>query len=240
VAHETVHQWFGDAVTGADWHHLWLSEGFADYFAAVFFELHGGPEGRGPGELRRRMAEAAVEAIARFHEKGDPILDPAETDYLELLNPNNYEKAAWVLHMLRGQVGDEAFFRGMRDYYATFRDGTAWTADFERVMEEASGLELGWFFDQWTRRPGHPVLAVSFAPDGPDRARVTVRQVQSAAPFRFPLDLELGWRTGTRRERVVVEGEETTWTFETPDPFETVVLDPDGWLLHEEAAASGR
>jgi aminopeptidase N len=237
VAHETVHQWFGDAVTEADWHHLWLSEGFADYFAAVFFEMRGGPEGRGPAELRRRMAEAASNAIARWHAEGDPILDPDRTDYMGLLNENNYDKAAWVLHMLRAQVGDEAFFRGIRDFYAAYRDGTAWTADFQRVMEEASGLELGWFFDQWIRRPGHPVLAVSLEREGPDRGRVTVRQVQPGEPFRFPLDLELGWRTGTRRERVVVEGSETTWRFDTPDPIETVVLDPDGWLLHEEAAA---
>ncbi|HEY7530100.1 MAG TPA: M1 family metallopeptidase, partial [Gemmatimonadota bacterium] len=233
VAHETVHQWFGDAVTEADWHHLWLSEGFADYFAAVFFELHGGPEGRGPAELRRRMREAAPKAIARWHEKGDPILDPSQTEYLELLNPNNYEKGAWVLHMLRAQVGDEAFFRGIRDYYATYRDGVAWTADFRRVMEEASGVELEWFFDQWIRRPGHPILELSFERDGPHRGRVTVRQAQRGEPFRFPLDLELGWRTGTRRERVVVEGREATWTLDTPDPLETVVLDPDGWLLHE-------
>ncbi|MBA2565568.1 MAG: M1 family metallopeptidase [Gemmatimonadetes bacterium] len=233
VAHETVHQWFGDAVTEKDWHHLWLSEGFAEYFAAVFFEFHGGEQGRGAAELRRRMAQAAATAISYFGETGEAVYNPGERDYLELLNPNNYQKGAWILHMLRRQVGDPVFFEGIQSYYATFRDGTAWTDDFERVMEEASGLDLGWFFEQWVRRPGHPVLAIEHAPAGRGRAVVTLRQEQQVAPFRFPLDLELGWRSGTRREVVSVQGLETSWTFETPEPLETVVLDPDGWLLHE-------
>jgi aminopeptidase N len=102
-------------------------------------------------------------------------------------------------------------------------------------MEDASGMELGWFFEQWLGRPAHPVLAVEHEATGADRARVVVRQLQPGPPFRFPLELELGWRTGTRRERVVVDGPEASWTFDTPDPLETVTLDPDAWLLHQVA-----
>jgi aminopeptidase N len=235
VAHETVHQWFGDAVTEADWHHLWLSEGFATYFTAVFFELHGGPLGRGTEELERRMREMAGTVVAYFEQSGEAIHDPTQKDYFKLLNANNYEKGAWVLHMLRREVGDVAFFEGVRDYYASLRDGTAWTADFERAMERAAGTELGWFFEQWVDRPGHPVLAVEHAAEGPDSGRVTLRQVQAGAAFRFPVELELGWRTGTRRERVVMEGREASYVFDTPDPLETVTVDPDGWLLHVPA-----
>lgn len=237
VAHETVHQWFGDAVTEADWHHFWLSEGFADYFAAVFFEFHGGPEGGGPAELRRQMQEMAGEVVAYFRKTGEPILDLDQRDYFKLLNTNNYEKGAWVLHMLRRELGDETFFAGIRDYYATFRDETAWTADFARVMEEATGRELDWFFEQWVARAGHPVLALEHATEGPELSRVVVRQVQPGPAFHFWLELELKGAAGARRERVRVEEKEASYLFRTGQPVETVQIDPDGWLLHEVATS---
>ena len=244
VAHETVHQWFGDAVTEADWHHLWLSEGFATYFAAVFFEFHGGARGRGPEELARRMAAMTEAIFEHTSATGQPIFAPASGagDYLHLLNANNYEKGAWVLHMLRGLVGDESFFAGIRDYYATLRDDTAWTADFERIMEGSSGQDLGWFFAQWVGRPGHPVLEVATVP-AEGGIRVILRQIQPGAPFRLALDLELRWAGGERRQRVELSAREAEYVIETPaprvprpaDPVH-VVLDPDGWLLHERSA----
>jgi aminopeptidase N len=235
LAHETVHQWFGDAVTESDWHHLWLSEGFATYFTNVFFEFHGGPEGGGPVELQRRMREAARKAIAFFKETGKPVVDTREYDYFKLRNPNNYEKGGWVLHMLRRQLGDAAFFSGVRDYYADFRDGTAWTADLQRVMEEASGSDLGWFFEQWVRRPGHPVLTVQHdeLEEESGLSVVTVLQVQPGAAFSFPLDLAIRWRGGSRVEHVAVVAREERFTFDTPAPIEDVEIDPAGWLLHQ-------
>ncbi len=238
VAHETAHQWFGDAVTEADWHHLWLSEGFATYLAAVFFEFHGGPGGRGPAELTRRMREAAGTVFADENEKSRPIVDPAETDLFALLNSNNYEKAAWVLHMLRHETGDAAFFGGVRDYYADFKGGTAWTADFEHVMEQAVGRDLGWFFRQWLDRPGWPVLEVEQEAGGAGKTRVRVRQVQPGPAYRFTLELELVSAGGTRRERVEVSEREMVVTFDTPEPLRAVVTDPDAWLLHETRPAA--
>src|SRR5687767_12432515 len=114
VAHEIAHQWFGDSVTEADWHHLWLSEGFATYFGALFFER---ADGRDKfvrimlTEKERYVGDAA--AVAR------PIHDPEVRDLFKLLNRNNYQKGAWVLHMLRRVVGDEKFFAGVADYYRT-------------------------------------------------------------------------------------------------------------------------
>ncbi|CAN5302973.1 M1 family metallopeptidase [soil metagenome] len=238
VAHETVHQWFGDAVTEKDWHHLWLSEGFATYFAAVFFEFNGGARGRGQAELTRQMREMMGPVFEYEAQAGEPIYAPASGsgDYTHLLNPNNYQKGAWVLHMLRRLVGDRAFFGGIRDYYASLRDGTAWTADFERVMEEASGEELGWFFAQWVGRAGHPALEVESASAGGRRTRVVVRQVQPGEPFRLFLDLALRWPGSERRERVELTAREAAFVFETPARLAEVAVDPDGWLLHELAA----
>lgn len=240
VAHETVHQWFGDAVTEADWNHLWLSEGFADYFAAVFFEAHGSPDGSGPDELARRMRSMRDEVLE--HQRTNPdeaVVDPGlgSGEYDRLLTDLKYEKGAWVLHMLRDLLGDEAFFEGVRDYYATFRDGVAWTADFERVMEEASGEDLGWFFAQWVGRAGHPKLEIDVVPrgEGGDRWSVGLRQAQAGDPFRFPVDLRLEWEGGDRVERVWLDDRGDSWAFEVPAPLERVTIDPGVRLLWEEA-----
>src|SRR5919112_2198623 len=131
VAHETAHQWFGDAVTEADWHHLWLSEGFATYLAALWRGHADGDSAFRAGLHRMADAVFASEEVQR------PILDPAATDLMGLLNSNNYQKGAWVLHQLRGVVGDSELFNGLRRYYATYRDSTALSSDFARVMGEA-------------------------------------------------------------------------------------------------------
>lgn len=234
VAHETVHQWFGDAVTEKDWHHLWLSEGFAEYFAVVFFEFHGSGHGAGPGELARIMKLLRDEVVAWDRDVGLAVIDPrvaASGDFTELLHTGNYEKGAWVLHMLRREIGDEAFFDGIRAYYGALRDGTAWSADFERVMEEASGQDLGWFFAQWLARPGHPVLTVSTELHA-GTTRIVVRQVQPGDPWRIAVDLDVARGGGRRRERIEMRGREAMIEVEAAEPIE-ITVDPDVWLLHE-------
>jgi aminopeptidase N len=227
VSHETAHQWFGDSVTETAWGHLWLSEGFATYFGALFFEY-----ADGPAALRRLMAGAARSYLAS-PDTLRPTVDGETESLFDLLNANSYQKGAWVLHMLRDVVGDEVFFRGVRVYYERFRDSTALTDDFRRAMEEVSGEELDWFFEQWLHQPGHPVLDVGVADTGPGTVEVTVRQVQGAyAPrFRIPLELELRWEGGDRRERVQVTGATHTFRFDVPTGPVTVVVDPDGVLL---------
>jgi aminopeptidase N len=235
VAHETVHMWFGDAVTETDWHHLWLSEGFATYFGQVFFELRGSNAGTGPDELARRMRALRREVLAWDRESGLAIVDPQAAgpgEYEKLLHTGNYEKGAWVLHMLRREVGDESFFAGVRAFYAALRDDNAWTSDFERAMEQASGKDLGWFFAQWIGRPSHPILAVETEPGDAGRTRILVRQVQAGEPWRIAVDLEIAG-SGARRERVDLTGREAAIEVEGPITVDQVTLDPDAWLLFE-------
>jgi aminopeptidase N len=219
-------------VTEADWNHLWLSEGFAEYFDAVFFEFHGGMHGRGPSELTRQMRVRA-EDVRELEAQGpqaiySPGAGPGE--YETLLDARNYEKAAWVLHMLRRVVGDEAFFEGVRDYYATLRDGNAWTADFARVMEEAAGQSLGWFFAQWVARPGIPVLASSVVESGAARS-LRIEQLQPGEPYRLSVEVELRGAGNPVRRVVEMEGDRVELPLEPDGPVE-VILDPEGWLLH--------
>lgn len=236
VSHEIAHQWFGDAVTEADWHHLWLSEGFATYFGAQFFEVADGPDAfRGRMEANRRSVITSGDAAR-------PIYDPEETDLFALLNDNNYEKGAWVLHMLRGIMGDEAFFAGIREYYRRYVHSAVLTTHFQAVMEEQYGQDLDWFFSQWIYEPGYPILEVApdfgWEPAGSGTGGtvvVTIRQTQSAAwpTFRLPMDVLLAQGDVTERTRIVVDERESvlrlSWAGSGPPG--RVVLDPDGWVL---------
>ena len=230
VAHETAHQWFGDSVTQVDWPELWLSEGFATYFGHLFFE-----HAQGKGDFRRRMEQDRQEVLAS-EDVRRPVIDRREHDLFALLNDNNYPEGGWVLHMLRGIVGDDAFFQAVRNYYADFAGRNATTDDFRRAVEATSRQDLSWFFHQWLEEPGYPVISVTHTWDpSSSQAVVTVRQVQQAGwpTFRVPLELEFRGEEGaTGRHKVVLQGREQTFRLPTAAPTSEVRVDPDGWVLH--------
>lgn len=231
VVHETAHQWFGDAVTERSWPHLWLSEGFATYFATLFFEHVDGVAAR-----NRRM-EGDRRQILASDVSDRPVVGRYANLY-DLLNRNSYQKGGWVLHMLRGTLGDETFFRGIRAYYAAHRNGTALTGDLQAAMEEASGRDLEIFFHQWLFEPGYPILEVEHAwhPSGDaGTLEVTVRQVQKAAWPRFQMPVQIVAHQGgqTVSGTLQLSGPESVLRLELPGdaPPDRIELDPDGWLL---------
>jgi aminopeptidase N len=232
VAHETAHQWFGDAVTEDDWHHLWLSEGFATYFSALWVQ-----HAQGDSAFHEQMQRAA-RAVMQSKATERPILDMAATDLMGLLNSNNYPKGAWVLHSLRGLIGDSAFAAGIREYYRTFRDSTALSADFARIMGQAAGRDLEWYFRQALTQPGYPKLAVRWQYQG-KRLTLTVRQTQPDAWGRFALP-GLVFRVDGRPVHATVEGAETVIRLDDVKqrPRE-IVVDPDGWWLLESTVEEG-
>jgi aminopeptidase N len=173
---------------------VWLSEGFATYFAALFARhAHGDSAFQSAmARIRERVLEDRDAVPLR------PVIDTAQTDLLALLNRNSYEKGGFVLHMLRREVGDSAFFRALRAYYAAHRDGNALTDDLRLAMEKAAGgTRLDWFFDQWLRRPGYPEVDVTWSYD-PSSQQVAVDVVQASrfGAYRFPLTLRLRAETG--------------------------------------------
>lgn len=232
VRHETAHQWFGDAVTERDWRHLWLSEGFASYFDLVFAAALGDDSALARGMRREARGYLASDVVGR------PLVDTATQDLMGLLNANSYNKGAWVLHMLRGEVGDSAFFRGVRRYYAAFRDSSVLSGDFARVMERAAGRDLRWFFRQWLSQPGYPRLDVAWRAGNAER-RVTlrVRQAQSAAWGRFRLPrvaVRFSDARGTVADRSLAldpARAEQAFTFTLPRAPTGVTIDPEGVLL---------
>jgi aminopeptidase N len=117
-----------------------------------------------------------------------------------VLNSNVYQKAGFTLHMLRSQVGDSAFFRGVRAYYAKYRHGNALTDDFMREVEQASGQKLGWFFDQWMRRPGFAEVTVTQRYDAARGGAVLeIAQGERFAPYRLRMSVDVVERGGRSR-----------------------------------------
>lgn len=227
VAHEIAHQWFGDSVTEADWHDLWLSEGFATYFGALFFE-----RADGRGRFRSIMREARERYTADASAVARPVHDPSVKDLFKLLNRNNYDKGAWVLHMLRGLLGDEKFFAGVREYYRTHRDGNASTDDFRRVMERHAGRPLEWFFRQWIYEPGFPSYEAAWRWDEPSKGlRLRVRQTQAGTLFRMPLEVVFGEGGDARRETIEVSAREEIFDFKLERKPPRVSIDPEDWVL---------
>ena len=198
VAHETAHQWFGDAVTPRRWPDLWLSEGFASYLTPLYLRTT-----RGDSAFLTAMRAIREEIIAAPVVEQRPVVDSvgAETP-TALLNANSYQKGAFVLHMLRAEVGDSAFFRALRDYQARYRNATATTDDFRRIVERRHGASLDAFFAQWLHRPGWAELGVRWRWDASaSTLRLTVSQGTRFAPFAVPLTLVV--RDADGRESVV-------------------------------------
>jgi aminopeptidase N len=226
VAHETAHQWFGDAVSQTDWHHVWLSEGFATYGAALWDEHTGGTRA-----LRQTM-ENNARTVRAAAVRNKPILDMGETRLMALLNANSYPKGSWVLHSLRGIIGDSAFFRGLRAYYAQFRNGNALSRDFANVMNATAGRSLDWYFTQALTQPGFPIFTVTTSERG-DSVTVELEQVQDAGwgTYRLPgfvVDL------GGKRVTMDVNAKVTRSTFAKPGAWTgKVKLDPDTWWLFD-------
>jgi aminopeptidase N len=235
IAHETAHQWFGDAVTPATWSDLWLSEGFATYYAGLFVEHTGGRDA-----FREYMRRKGEEYLKYEQTRRAPIHDRETEDLNELLNANNYQKGAWVLHMLRAELGDAAFFRGIRAYYRAHLHRNATTEDLRAALERASGRRLREFFARWVYASGHPryEAAWSWEERTPNRGGVlvlTLKQTQAGDGAHFPntVPVEISTRAGTRRIKLTPAGRETVARISLPRRPADVRFDPGETILKE-------
>jgi aminopeptidase N len=229
VAHETAHQWFGDAVTPARWADLWLSEGFATYFAALWER-----EARGAQGFRTAMANIRRTILNAEVVRARPVVDTVETVLLELLNPNSYQKGGFVLHMLRGQVGDSAWIRGIRAYYTAHKHGNATTDDLRRAMESVSRTDLKWFFDQWLARPGYAELTASWTHNA-GAVTATVAQSARFGAYRLRLPVDVEDASGAVTRHVIDVPAQANATIALPGRYDVrprrVTFDPDGDVL---------
>jgi aminopeptidase N len=236
IVHEIAHQWFGNSVTEADWDDVWLSEGFATYFTHLFVEHAEGRDAFVEG-LR-----ADREAIREFDLKNPDyrIVHDRLADMSRVTTgPGTYKKGAWTLHMLRGVVGDEAFRAGTREYYRAYRDRNATTADFRRVMEEAAGRELGFFFDQWLTRGGRLEVRGRWSWDAAARAlRVDLEQTQAGPTYRMPIEVAVeADGEEPRLERIELRERRQAFAIPLGGEPRAVVLDPRDFVLMDAEIA---
>ena len=227
VAHEIAHQWFGDSVTEATWADLWLSEGFATYFAGVFLEKN-----EGKAAFRTYMREKAKSYLEFEKRQKTPIHDTETEKLFDLLTPNNYEKGAWVLHNLRGLLGDKAFFEGLREFYIAYQDSIATTEDLRGALEKSSGKVLKNFFDRWIFKAGHPIYQVILKETARNQIEITLRQLQTDEAFLQPVTVEILTNKGAQRVTIEPTGKETTVKVKSAKP-KKITVDPDEFILKE-------
>jgi aminopeptidase N len=240
TAHEIAHQWFGDSVTEQTWADLWLSEGFATYFAGLFIE-----QADGRDDFRAYMRGQAETYFIFEREHRIPLHDTETPELFALLNGNNYQKGAWVLHMLRGLLGETVFMRGIRAYYEAHKEGNATTEDLREAMEKASGQDLKEFFARWVYKSGHPryEAAWSWGEAGQmgGTLTITLNQTQRDEAFLMPLTVEFRLSDGTtRREVIRPTGKEAIARFTLARRPTSVTLDPDEFLLKELSMREAR
>lgn len=230
VAHELAHQWFGDYVTCKDWSHLWLNEGFATYYAALYQEhAHG-------REAFQYVMHRARQNVLDQNKDERPIVMRRYRRPMDQFGTRAYQKGSWVLHMLRSQLGEELYRECITTYLERYAMGSVETEDLKGVIEEVSGRSMDPFFDQWVYHGKYPILAVKYEWLAKEKlAKVTVEQKQPAndkvLQFRFPLKIRFKGEGEAVDREVDVEEAKHDFYFPLDSAPETVRIDPDLELL---------
>ena len=224
VVHELAHQWWGDSLSPQTWADIWLNEGFATYSEALWSENVGGPTALGD----------YMDSLWRASFDG-PLYNPND-----LFGATSYDKGGWVLHMLRGAMGDVAFFQTLHDWYLNNKDGVVNTAQFQATAEAAYGSSLDWFFQEWVYRANRPDYEYGYTTvdmgDGTFRNYVQIRQVQTnAGLFTMPVDLTLQGSAGAEVRTVWNDMLDQTFVLDTITTVTAVQFDPDNWILKSGA-----
>lgn len=228
IAHEIAHQWFGNSASENDWNHVWLSEGFATYFAILYQESVYGDEKR-----KDELALDRKQIIDYYTKKPSPIVDPSIKDPMKVLSTNTYQKGGWVLNMLRHKLGDETFWKGIREYYASFQNSNAMTVDFRKAMEKVSGQNLESFFQQWIFTKGFPEIKWDWSYKK-GKVSVSLEQLQEHHIFQFPVEIRIQKDDKSTISLVQVNKKKSTFEIEVESRPTSVNLDPNLWLLYEE------
>lgn len=225
LSHETAHQWWGDLVTCATWHDAWLNEGFASFSAALWNGVENPPGGY-------------IEFLRMLDNSPDgwdgSVYRTSINNVLEIFDVIIYSKGAWVLHMLRGILGDEDFFGSLLAYRDAFAYDSATTEDLKSSFETHTGIDLDWFFEEWVYGEHRPDYEYLWFADHPEPGLMTLQidQVQTNAPaFKMPIEIDVVTDLGT--ERFTVWDSLTSQQFVLPIEGDIldVVFDPDDWIL---------
>ncbi len=229
ISHELAHQWFGDLITCKDWSHIWLNEGFATFYQALWKA-----KDLGKDEFDYDMY---CYAQGYFNETGNyqrPVVTDRYQESGDMFDAHTYSKGAWVLNMLRHEVGEERFARAMRRYVRERKDTVAETEDLRRAFEETTGKGFVEFFAQWLYGPGFPNLKLTPEWDLAEkklRLHVTQKQVADGMPvFHFKLPIELVGRGGRMVTAEVSKADES-FSWDLPARPKMIRVDPEMTVL---------
>jgi aminopeptidase N len=232
VSHELAHSWFGNLVTMKDWSNLWLNEGFATFFEAVFIEQEYGKE-----EYLREMQRNAAYYMAEEALFKHPLLNLRAQPNSLLFDATTYKKGAVVIHQLRETVGEEVFWKALNTYLNRHKFTSVGTDDLQKVFEETSKQDLQWFFDQWVRKAGYPRLEITpvYNTSG-KKLTINVKQThkfdsQTPEFFRFKVNVEIVSPNGSKIETIEMNQREQTFTFNANVKPSKVNFDKNEQLL---------
>ncbi|HUV31323.1 MAG TPA: M1 family aminopeptidase [Acidobacteriota bacterium] len=230
IVHELSHQWWGDMVTCESWADIWLNEGWASYSEALYYlELDGWEH-----------YHAYMDSMA-YWGSGTVYCDDT-TNVWRIFNGGlSYDKGAWVVHMLRGVLGDSLFYEGLDAYYnSEYQYGALTTEKFKNLWEEATSQELDWFFDEWVFGQYYPQYRYQYAYRWDDMGiyaiYLWVSQVQTTQPqvFTMPVDFFIDYVSRPDDTLTfMVDQRGQLFRFYSPSTVANVILDPAGWILQK-------
>lgn len=232
VSHELAHSWFGDLVTCKNWAELWLNEGFATFMEAAYREKMFGRR-----NYLIKISRDAQEFIIddAVNKKRNALYNQNADDVASLFDrpATIYNKGGAVLHTLREEIGDAAFWKGVNLYLNKHKFASVESSDLKAAMEESSGRDLDWFFDQWVYMGGHPKLDVKHSWDAATKTlRLTVTQTQKAdritpPVFRLPMEVEFTSGETKETEKLNVRKRVETFSYKLPAKPDSIQIDPN-------------
>ena len=232
IIHEVAHQWFGNCVTEYDWDDVWLSEGFATYFTLMFRE-----HAYGRDDFVSGLKDAKKLVFDYYDkDKNATIIHDNLKDMKDVLIYNiQYQKGAWVLHMLRNYIGEDNFKQGIRNYYTKYYNSNTNTNEFKFEMEKVSGLDLDKFFDQWLYKGGNMVLDGNWNYDNNKKnIIVELNQVQDDGfLFEMPIEIEIQYEDKKQNKfhKMVLDRKSKKFYINSKMRPLKIIIDPNTTLL---------
>lgn len=225
--HELAHMWFGDMITCSDWHHGWLNEGFATYSEALYQE-----------HIAGFNSYKTYLNYYKYLDGGTLYLQNIE-DPFQVFVTIIYYKGAWVLHMLRGVLGDEVFFECLKQYATdiNFKYKHASTKDFQTVCETVSGQDLDYFFEQWIYDEYYPIYNCTYNYDQTNHIlNLQLNQSQSQngwrSVFKMPVKIKIKFTTGIDTVITVWNDQQAQdYQINLSRQVQTITIDPEEWIL---------
>ncbi len=230
LEHELFHQWFGDYVTTESWSNLTLNESFADFAEIIWLEHKYGKDA-----ADEHLYNGLQGYLNNKNNVSTPLVNFYYKSEKEAFNGVTYQKGGRILNMLRNYLGSDAFYKGLNIYLKTNAFKAAEAQQLRLAMEEASGLDLNWFFNQWYYGAGHPVLNISYKWDDATKTEtVYVQQTQDGGPFALPIAVDVYNSGNKKRHKVWLRNKFDTLTFKTTAKPDLVNVDADKILVAQK------